>query len=253
MLRTQRTAGSRNEEFCSSSVKRTRARPCPEADTTPPWTSGREAGGHGGRGGVGKAVSGLSPRPCSPGAVPPAHPALPQREGPDLGRTRQCLDSLPTLLPSWGSPAVLQLYLRMATVSASGELAQGQMTSWRRPLLWKTLRNASQEEIDPGKRGAGNQAAGLGRAPCSGTCFRAGVQPHAGLGCAENPAQLLSFGAVRGGMADPQARAPNALRSGKPACGRGPRSVADVLRVQHAGSQSQVHPALARAGDAAAT
>lgn len=38
----------------------------------------------------------------------------------------------------------------MATVSASGELAQGQMTSCRRPLLWNTLRNASQEEIDPG-------------------------------------------------------------------------------------------------------
>lgn len=41
-------------------------------------------------------------------------------------------------------------YLRIATVRASGELAQGQMTSCRRPLLWKTLRNASQEEIDPG-------------------------------------------------------------------------------------------------------
>lgn len=37
----------------------------------------------------------------------------------------------------------------MATVRASGELAQGQMTSCLRPLLWKTLRNASQEEIDP--------------------------------------------------------------------------------------------------------
>lgn len=44
---------------------------------------------------------------------------------------------------------LMDLYLRMATVRASGELAQGQMTSWRRPLLWKTLRNASQEEIDP--------------------------------------------------------------------------------------------------------
>lgn len=33
---------------------------------------------------------------------------------------------------------------------ASGELAQGQMTSCLRPLLWKTLRNASQEDIDPG-------------------------------------------------------------------------------------------------------
>lgn len=41
-------------------------------------------------------------------------------------------------------------YLLIATVRASGELAQGQMTSCLRPLLWKTLRNASQEEIDPG-------------------------------------------------------------------------------------------------------
>lgn len=40
-------------------------------------------------------------------------------------------------------------YLRMATVSASGELAQGQMTSGLRPLAWKTLRNASQEDMDP--------------------------------------------------------------------------------------------------------
>lgn len=40
-------------------------------------------------------------------------------------------------------------YLRMATVSASGELAQGQMTSGLRPLDWKTLRKASQEDIDP--------------------------------------------------------------------------------------------------------
>lgn len=40
----------------------------------------------------------------------------------------------------------------MATVRASGELAQGQMTSCRRPLLWKTLRNASQEEMDPGEK-----------------------------------------------------------------------------------------------------
>lgn len=43
-------------------------------------------------------------------------------------------------------------YLRIATVRASGELAQGQMTSCLRPLLWKTLRNASQEEIDPERR-----------------------------------------------------------------------------------------------------
>lgn len=40
-------------------------------------------------------------------------------------------------------------YLRMATVRASGELAQGQMTSGLRPLDWKTLRKASQEEMDP--------------------------------------------------------------------------------------------------------
>lgn len=40
-------------------------------------------------------------------------------------------------------------YLRMATVSASGEVAQGQMTSGLRPLDWKTLRNASQEDMDP--------------------------------------------------------------------------------------------------------
>lgn len=40
-------------------------------------------------------------------------------------------------------------YLRMATVSASGELAQGQMTSGLRPLDWKTLRKASQEDMDP--------------------------------------------------------------------------------------------------------
>lgn len=40
-------------------------------------------------------------------------------------------------------------YLRMATVSASGELAQGQMTSGLSPLDWKTLRNASQEDMDP--------------------------------------------------------------------------------------------------------
>lgn len=40
-------------------------------------------------------------------------------------------------------------YLRMATVSASGELAQGQMTSGLSPLAWKTLRNASQEDMDP--------------------------------------------------------------------------------------------------------
>lgn len=41
-------------------------------------------------------------------------------------------------------------YLRMATVSASGELAQGQMASGLRPRDWKTLRKASQEDMDPG-------------------------------------------------------------------------------------------------------
>lgn len=40
-------------------------------------------------------------------------------------------------------------YLRIAAVRASGELAQGQITSGRNPLLWKTFRNASQEEMDP--------------------------------------------------------------------------------------------------------
>lgn len=42
------------------------------------------------------------------------------------------------------------VHLLMATVRASGELAQGQMTSDLKPLLWNTLRNASQDEIDPG-------------------------------------------------------------------------------------------------------
>lgn len=40
-------------------------------------------------------------------------------------------------------------YLRMATVRPSGEQAQGQMASGLRPLDWKTLRKASQEDIDP--------------------------------------------------------------------------------------------------------
>lgn len=39
--------------------------------------------------------------------------------------------------------------LRMATVMASGELAQGQMTSGFRPWLWKTLRKASHDDTDP--------------------------------------------------------------------------------------------------------
>lgn len=40
-------------------------------------------------------------------------------------------------------------HLLIATVRASAELAHGQMTSGRRPLLWKTLRNASHDEMDP--------------------------------------------------------------------------------------------------------
>jgi len=42
-------------------------------------------------------------------------------------------------------------YLRIATVSASEELAQGQITSGLKPLDWNTFRNASQEDIDPKK------------------------------------------------------------------------------------------------------
>ena len=57
-------------------------------------------------------------------------------------------------------PTGAQPYLRMATVRASGELAHGQMTSWRRPLLWKTLRNASQDEMDPGGERGGRSASG---------------------------------------------------------------------------------------------
>lgn len=41
------------------------------------------------------------------------------------------------------------VHLLIATVRASGELAQGQMTSGFKPLVWKTLRKASQDEIDP--------------------------------------------------------------------------------------------------------
>lgn len=47
----------------------------------------------------------------------------------------------------------LYVYLLKATVRASGELAQGHMTSDFRPLDWKTLRKASQEEMDPSDRG----------------------------------------------------------------------------------------------------
>lgn len=42
-------------------------------------------------------------------------------------------------------------YLRIATVSASEELAQGQITSGLKPLDWNTFRNASHEDIDPKK------------------------------------------------------------------------------------------------------
>lgn len=40
-------------------------------------------------------------------------------------------------------------YLRMATVRASEEVAQGQMTSGRSPRAWKTFKKASHDEIDP--------------------------------------------------------------------------------------------------------
>ena len=40
-------------------------------------------------------------------------------------------------------------YLRMETVRASEELAQGQMASGRSPLDWKALRNESHEVRDP--------------------------------------------------------------------------------------------------------
>ena len=52
------------------------------------------------------------------------------------------------------------VYLLMATVRASGELAQGQMTSDLRPLLWNTFRKASQDEIDPERRGGGGERRG---------------------------------------------------------------------------------------------
>lgn len=41
------------------------------------------------------------------------------------------------------------MHLRMATVMASGEVAQGQMTSGFRPWDWNTFRKASQEDTDP--------------------------------------------------------------------------------------------------------
>lgn len=47
----------------------------------------------------------------------------------------------------------MSVYLLKATVRASGELAQGHMTSDLRPLDWKTLRKASQEEMDPSEGG----------------------------------------------------------------------------------------------------
>lgn len=42
-------------------------------------------------------------------------------------------------------------HLRMATVMASGELAQGHMTSGFRPWDWNTFRKASQDDTDPGE------------------------------------------------------------------------------------------------------
>ena len=43
------------------------------------------------------------------------------------------------------------IYLLIETVRASEELAQGQMASGRKPLLWKALRNESQDVRDPVK------------------------------------------------------------------------------------------------------
>lgn len=40
----------------------------------------------------------------------------------------------------------------MATVMASGEVAQGQMTSGFSPWDWNTFRKASQDDTDPGKK-----------------------------------------------------------------------------------------------------
>lgn len=40
----------------------------------------------------------------------------------------------------------------MATVMASGELAQGHMTSGFRPWGWNTFRKASQDDTDPGRQ-----------------------------------------------------------------------------------------------------
>lgn len=58
------------------------------------------------------------------------------------------------------------VYLLIATVRASGELAQGHMTSDLRPLDWKTLRKASQDEMDPeGDAGRRKQGPSLGFLP----------------------------------------------------------------------------------------
>lgn len=65
-------------------------------------------------------------------------------------------------------------YLRMATVSASGDVAQGQTTSGLSPRDWKTLRNASQEEMDPAGDG-GHGREGDGRtAPEDARCQAGG-------------------------------------------------------------------------------
>lgn len=44
-------------------------------------------------------------------------------------------------------------HLRIATVIASGEVAQGQITSGFSPWDWNTFRKASQEDTDPGMKG----------------------------------------------------------------------------------------------------
>lgn len=52
-------------------------------------------------------------------------------------------------LPNSGTNVDLCIYLRIATVRASGEEAQGQITSGFRPWVWNTFRKASHEDTDP--------------------------------------------------------------------------------------------------------
>lgn len=47
-------------------------------------------------------------------------------------------------------------YLRIATVMASGEVAQGQITSGFSPWDWNTFRKASQEDTDPAEQEIGD-------------------------------------------------------------------------------------------------